>query len=125
MLFGSRRIYARLFHAEIDDTGPKRLGRSLMLPPPNPETLRARLDRIGTIAARIERGSVLAGGEEALSPALAALLRGFARAARDGDNPRACARGALAAISSLPENQLPVRPPPPADGTPVTGVMPM
>ncbi|MBN9560459.1 MAG: type IV secretion system DNA-binding domain-containing protein [Alphaproteobacteria bacterium] len=125
VLFGSRRIYARLFHAEIDDTGPKRLGRSLMLPPPNPETLRARLDRIGTIAARIERGSVLAGGEEALSPALAALLRGFARAARDGDNPRACARGALAAISSLPENQLPVRPPPPADGTPVTGVMPM
>ena len=28
VLFGGRRIYARVFHAAVDDAGPKRLGRT-------------------------------------------------------------------------------------------------
>ena len=31
VLFGGRRIYARVFHAAVDDAGPKRLGRTVML----------------------------------------------------------------------------------------------
>src|SRR5438067_8154919 len=34
VLFGGRRIYARVFHAKIDDGGPKRLGRCMMLRAP-------------------------------------------------------------------------------------------
>ena len=125
VLFGSRRVYARLFHARIEDAGPKRIGRSIGLRPPKPEQVRAERSRIAAIAAAIEGGRVAAGGEEEASPALAALLQGFADAAHDGGNAGARIRGALAAIAGVPEEQLPARPPPPADGTPVTGVTPM
>ncbi len=83
------------------------------------------MDRIGQIAAGIEGGKVIAGVEEELEPGLAALLRGFTRAAGNGDHARGCVLGALAEIGSLPDAQLPGRPPPPADGTPSTGVSPM
>ncbi len=125
VLFGGRRIYARLFHAQIDGAGPKRLGRGLMLRPPSPEEVRGRLDRIGQIAAGIEGGSLAAGVQEDVSPGLAALLRGFARAARSGGNARACVRGALAEIALVPEELMADRPLPPADGSPVTSVTPM
>jgi intracellular multiplication protein IcmO len=75
VLFGGRRIYARVFHAKIDDTGPKRIGRSLMLQPPDANELRARLERAGQIAAAIETGKVMVGSNVALSPGLAALRR--------------------------------------------------
>ena len=42
-----------------------------------------------------------------------------------GSPPRACARSALAEIARLPETAFDDRPPPPADGAPVTGVTPM
>ena len=112
VLFGSRRVYARLFHARIDDAGPKRIGRSIGLRPPKPEQVRAERSRFAAIAAAIEGGRVAAGGEEEASPALAALLQGFADAAHDGGNAGARIRGALAAISQVPEEQLPARPPP-------------
>jgi len=125
VLFGGRRIYARLFHAAIDDAGPKRLGRGLMLRAPDPAEVRKSLDRISQIAADIERGAVVTGTEADRSPALSALLRGFAEAARTGSNAGGCARGALAELGGLPEELLPGRPPPPADGSPVTSLTPM
>jgi intracellular multiplication protein IcmO len=125
VLFGGRRIYARIFHARIDDAGPKRLGRSLVLGPPDAGDVRRRLDRIGEMAAAIERGKVIVSGREEVSPGLAALLHGFEEAGRAGGNARDCALGALAAIAELPESALPHRPPPPADGSPVTAVTPM
>jgi intracellular multiplication protein IcmO len=125
VLFGGRRIYARVFHAKIDDAGPKRLGRSLMLRSPDPDEVRGRLDRIGLIAAAIESGKVAAGSDEEVVPGLAALLRGFAKAARRGGNATACARSALEEIGRVPVEQLSERSPPPADGLPVTSVTPM
>jgi intracellular multiplication protein IcmO len=125
VLFGGRRIYARLFHALIDDTGPKRLGHTLMLRPPDPDAVRRRLARIGDIAAAIESGTVALGPQEEISPGLRALARGFRGAARQGGNARDCARGALAEIARVPEDLLSHRPPPPADGAPVTSVTPM
>jgi intracellular multiplication protein IcmO len=125
VLFGGRRIYARVFHAKIDDTGPKRIGRSLMLHPPDANELRARLERAGQIAAAIETGKVMVGSNVALSPALAALLRGFSTMARSGSTADDCVRNALAEIAHLPDSDLPARPAPPADGTPVTSLTPM
>jgi intracellular multiplication protein IcmO len=125
VLFGGRRIYARLFHARIDDAGPKRLGRSLMLRTPNRVVVRAQHDRVGQIAASIESGRLATGIGGDVSLALAALLRGFAQAATMGSEAHACARGALAEIAGLPEDTFSDRPSLPADGSPFTGVTPM
>ena len=125
VLFGGRRIYARVFHAKIDDAGWKRLGRTIMLPLPDRGQVQKRLDRADAMAGLIERGALTIGQEEEVSPALGALIGGFARAAQAGSSGDECARSALQLVSELPEDQLPPRPTPPADGTPVTAVSPM
>jgi len=125
VLFGGRRIYARVFHAQIVDAGPKRLGRSVMLRAPDADEVRRRLTRLGHIAAAIENGKLTLGPEEELSPGLGALLRGFREAAQQGGDARACARAALDEIGRLPEDLLSSRPAESADGSPVTSVTPM
>ena len=125
MLFGGRRTYARVFHAKIDDAGPKRLSRNLMLPTPDRKELLPRLERLRAVSAGIEGGRVIAAPGPDPSPGLAALLRGFATAASEGGTPQACARSALAELGTVPADELPSRPPPPADGTPVTSTTPM
>jgi len=125
VLFGGRRIYARVFHAAVDDAGPKRLGRAVMLRAPDGDAIREDLARIGRIASSIESGAVALAGEEEASPGLSALIRGFARAARRSAGPRACARAALEEIGRVPEELLTPRPDPAPDGTPMTAVTPM
>jgi intracellular multiplication protein IcmO len=125
VLFGGRRIYARVFHAVVGDAGPKRLGRTVMLRAPDGEAIREDLARIGGIASSIESGSVGLAGEEEVSPGLAALVCGFARAARRASGPRACARAALEEIDAMPEDLLTSRPDAAPDGTPTTAVTPM
>ena len=41
ILFGGRRIHAKLFHADIDSRGPMRLNRPVVLAPPDAEALKA------------------------------------------------------------------------------------
>jgi intracellular multiplication protein IcmO len=125
ILFGGRRIYARIFHAKIDDSGPKRLGRTLMLPAPDPSEMRVRAASIAAIAKTIATGRVTPGIAERKSPALVAMVRAFAEAAFAGSDGRTCARAAIDALGRLPEEQLTPPPPPPADGSPVTAVTPM
>jgi intracellular multiplication protein IcmO len=125
VLFGGRRIYARVFHAKIDDAGRKRLGRSVVLRAPDPDAVRERLQRSASMAAAIERGALILGDEEDVAPALADLIRGFDKAARSGGSPASCARASLEVLAKLPVDPSVPRPPPPADGTPVTTVSPM
>ena len=122
VLFGGRRVYARVFHAVIDDSGPKRLGRCLMLREPDPERVRARSGHISRLAETIARGSLSLGQEEPLSGTLDALLRGFQASLKAGNDVGTCAREALLAIDQVPEAHLPPPPAAPADGTPVTSV---
>jgi hypothetical protein len=96
-----------------------------MLHPPDANELRARLERAGQVAAAIETGHLMVGSNVALSTGLAALLRGFSTAAGSGSTAHDCARNALAEIANLPDSDLPARPAPPADGTPVTSLTPM
>jgi intracellular multiplication protein IcmO len=120
VLFGGRRIYAKMFHAQIDDSGPKRIGRSLMLRAPDPRTVAAEYARISQIADTIETDSLASAPGEPVSPALDAMVRGFVREARSGSSAHACAVGALAEIGRLPESDFDDKPAAPADGTPVT-----
>ena len=123
VLFGGRRIYARVFHAKIDDAGWKRLGRTIMLPLPDRGQVQKRLDRADAMAGLIERGALTIGQEEEVSPALGALIERLQRAqhkqGRAGTNVR---DRRCRSVSELPEDQLPPRPRPPADGTPVTAL---
>jgi intracellular multiplication protein IcmO len=125
VLFGGRRIYARVFHAKIDDTGLKRIGHTVMLRSPDRKEVLARLNRSRKLAAHIESGKVIAAAPEPISPGLEALITGFSVAAMQGASSRACARAALDAVKELTEDALPGRPAPPADGVPVTSLRPM
>ena len=126
VLFGGRRIYARLFHAQIDDTGPKRLGRSLMLRAPRPRrgARAARPDRPDRRrhrrrqSGRRRRGRDLAraGG------ALARVQQGRPRRRRCA---RLCAGRACRAAHGFRRRCCLADAPAPADGTPVTAVTPM
>ena len=104
-----------------------------MLAAPDSEQVRERLRRLAAIGATIERGALVSaegedlGGDlgEAPCPIVDALRDGFIAAAKANATRRECAQAALAAVAALPESALPPRPPPPADGSPVTAVTPM
>ena len=125
VLFGGRRIYARVFHAKIDGGGVKRVGRTLMLRTPDRKDVLARTKRSRGLAALIEAGAVIGSAPEPASPGLQAFVRGFSGAAANGGNSGACVRAALAAIGELAEHALPERPTAPADGVPITSLRPM
>ncbi len=124
MLFGGRRVYARVFHAVIDDSGPKRLSRCLMLRELDARArVRERAAHIEKITETIARGSLTLGQEESRSATLDALLRGFqASLVAAGKAPGTCAHDALLAIDQVPASLRPPAPAAPADGTPVTSV---
>jgi intracellular multiplication protein IcmO len=125
VLLGGRRIYARVFHAKIDETGPKRLGRTIMLREPDPTEIRARLARADDLARLIE-SRVLAFNDGVMeaSAAIEAMAAGMMRAARQGASTAACASAALKALAAVPADRLPPAAPP-VDGGPVTAVTPM
>lgn len=125
VLFGGRRVYARVFHAQIDDKGPKRIGRSVMLSAPDHDVVRARADRLAELAQVIEQGALVTANGEDASPVLDALRDGFIAAAGRKASMQEFAAAALAAVQALPESALPPRPAAPSDGLPVTAVTPM
>jgi intracellular multiplication protein IcmO len=101
ILFGGRRIYAKLFHAAIKVSGPMRLNRPLRLPPPGPEiveTVRRRRE----IAARIERHLLTGHAADDPSATLVAMVRAMEEAAEAGKPAADCIGAALAAASEVP-----------------------
>ena len=125
VLFGGHRVYARVFHAKIDDTGPKRIGRTLMLSPPKRKDLQLQLERSRDLASHIQEGKVIGMVEEPRSSGLDALLGGFEAALQADGDTRACVCAAIAAVAGLSNDKLPGRPPQPANGMPVTSLTPM
>ena len=125
VLFGGRRIYARVFHAKIDGTGVKRVGRTLVLRPPDRKDVIARHKRSRVLGALIEAGAVVGAPPEPIPPELKAFVRAFSLAAAEGGDGHACVRAAVEAIAELAEHALPERPTAPADGVPITSLRPM
>jgi intracellular multiplication protein IcmO len=82
ILFGGRRIYAKLFHAEIDTRGPMRLNRPVALAPPDVESLKAASEHVGAVLKALEAG--LGTGKAKRSATLAAMLAAFRDAAAAG-----------------------------------------
>ncbi len=100
ILFGGRRIYAKLFHAEIDTRGPMRLNRPVALAPPDVETLKATSEHVGAVLKALERG--LGTGRPKRPATLAAMLGAFQHAAAEGQGGEACVEAALAAAKDHP-----------------------
>ena len=125
VLFGGRRIYARVFHAKIDDSGPKRIGRTVVLRLPDTDAIRDRTRRLAEITTMIERGDLIGVGVGEESMVVKALFEGVLAASKANLPLAECAAFALSFVAALPESALPPRPAAPADGSPVTAVTQM
>jgi intracellular multiplication protein IcmO len=125
VLFGGRRVYARVFHAKFDETGPKRLGRTVMMREPDPAEIRLRLKQADELAKLISsQGLTLDEAITERSPVIDAMVAGMMRAAVSKKYVLACAEEALKEVGRLPAEALP-KAAAPADGTPATVVTPM
>jgi intracellular multiplication protein IcmO len=100
ILFGGRRIHAKLFHADIDPRGPMRLNRPVVLPPPDAEALKASTGPVTAALERLERGLGAARGEK--SATLAAMLQAFFEAAAAGRPGSECVEAAIEAAGRAP-----------------------
>jgi intracellular multiplication protein IcmO len=100
ILFGGRRIYAKLFHAEIDTRGPMRLNRPIPMVPPDTERLKAQNERVEGILRAFERG--LGTARTNSSVTLTAMLEAFKGAANSGQGGDACVAAALEVAKDHP-----------------------
>ncbi|MBB4200237.1 conjugal transfer protein TraG [Rhodoblastus sphagnicola] len=100
ILFGGRRIHAKLFHADVKVAGPMRLNRCVALPPPNIAKINADAAEVDALVNRIERGLGTGGRRAERSPALDSMIKGFARASADGRDAQACVAEALRAAGA-------------------------
>jgi intracellular multiplication protein IcmO len=100
ILFGGRRIYAKLFHAEIDTRGPMRLNRPIPMATPDTEALKAQNERVEGVLKAFENGLGTARGERSVT--LMAMLEAFKGAANAGQGGDACVAAALEAAKDHP-----------------------
>ena len=77
VLFGGRRIHARLFYAKLSSKGSIRMNVPLMLPAPAQKPMRAALARNSALAELIEAGELTRDVTVPVSPVLRAMIDGF------------------------------------------------
>ncbi|SFK80803.1 intracellular multiplication protein IcmO [Methylocapsa palsarum] len=106
ILFGGRRIYAKLFHAELDVSGPLRLNRPVALPVPDAAAIKAVSARVDRLIDAIEKGLAGAGARAARSPTLGAMIDAFSAAAAAGGNAETCIAAAIKAAGDAPFERL-------------------
>jgi len=99
ILFGGRRIYAKLFHADIDTHGPMRLNRPVPLALPDVSALKVSSEQVDGVLKALEQG--LGTGKTKRSPTLAAMLKGFSDAAAVGQGGQACIEAAIEAAKTV------------------------
>lgn len=107
ILFGGRRIHAKLFHVDVKVKGPMRLNRCLALPAPDVPKILADADMIDAVVEHVEHGLATDGRRADRTPELEAMVEGFARAARAGCNAEACIAEALRAAGRQGEDNAP------------------
>jgi intracellular multiplication protein IcmO len=101
ILFGGRRVYAKLFYAAIDISGPMRLNRPVMLAAPGPEVIE-EAERQREIAARIEKRLPDGLSDDAPSATLSAMISALREAASAGRMTTDCLDAALSATREAP-----------------------
>lgn len=124
ILFGGRRVYARVFHVEVSGEGMKRTGRTIQLRNPEVDDLHVRGRRVGDLVTLIE-GRELSKASCPSSAVIDRLALAFSVAIKKGRPEQESASSAIDAVGTLPASALPPRPPAPADGAAVTTVSTM
>jgi len=125
VLFGNRRVHAKLFYAKIDPRGRLRLNRPLVLRPPAVEAVERAAARTATIRRLIESGGPQAPSQVDTGPVLAAVLEGFRKGQAEKKSVADCVAAAIAAAGEQPSAPAltPVAPAPltpsPAPGQPI------
>ena len=103
VMFGGRRIYARLAHFPLEITGRPRLCRTLMLDPPDLLGVRAPLDRIALVRDRIKMGLRSDTPHASLAGVLDALVTTLADRAAGGAATQDCIAAAFEAVGQVLE----------------------
>ena len=97
VLFGNRRVYAKLFYAKIDPRGRLRLNRPVVLRPPAGDAIERAAARTATIRRLIESGGPQMPGQVDTGPVLAAVLEGFRQGRAEKKSVADCVAAAIAA----------------------------
>ena len=105
VLFGGRRIYAKLFYAKISSDGPIRLKVPLMLSAPAREPLQARHASSSALADLIEAGDLTREDTVPASPVLRAMIDGFKVSSATDIDGRVTAT--IAAVNAVPPEPRP------------------
>jgi intracellular multiplication protein IcmO len=100
VLFGGRRIYAKVFYAKLDTSGPTRLNRPIMLAAPQKSDVRADVGTTRTIVENLVSGRTSGPDKVEETEVLTAMLDAFAAGAKDGRPMAACAAAAIDAAGS-------------------------
>ncbi|MGI4798826.1 MAG: TraM recognition domain-containing protein, partial [Janthinobacterium lividum] len=99
VLFGNRRVYAKLFYAKLDVRGGRlRLNRPAVLRPPALDAIGRMTARTASIRALIEGGGAQASPSQVdTGPVLAAIVEGFRREKEAGKSLADCVRASIMA----------------------------
>jgi intracellular multiplication protein IcmO len=97
VLFGGRRVYAKVFYATLDTSGPTRLNRPIMLGAPNRDEMRADVEARKSIVENLVSGRTSGPDRVEESPILTAMLDAFAAAAKARRPMSGCAAAAIEA----------------------------
>jgi intracellular multiplication protein IcmO len=103
IMFGGRRIYAKVFYAKLDTSGPTRLNRPVMLAAPKRDDIRAEATVTRTIIENLVSGRTAGPDRVEESPVLAAMLDAIMTRLKDG---HPMSEGASAAIVAAGEAQI-------------------
>lgn len=95
VLLGGRRVYAKLFHVQLDITGRPRLNRPLMLPAPDAAAVRGPAGRAAAVRDRIEDGLLSGDREPPLDKVLDTMASTLAAIAAAGGTAEDCVAAAV------------------------------
>jgi len=102
ILFGTKRIYANLFRAEVDPDGPMRLNRPVALQPPDLSQAGAASRHIEEIREAILKGWARPDGERSDNQAVHVLVEAFRNGLDAGETLDAAIDTAIDATAAVP-----------------------
>ena len=103
VLFGNRRIYAKLFYAKVNPRGRLRLNRPAVLRAPAVGAIERGTARAATIRKLIESGGAHSPDEVDTGPVLAAMMEGFRKEMALKKTVEECIQAAImAAVIEIP-----------------------
>ena len=100
VLFAGRRIYAKVFYAKLDTSGPTRLNRPVMLAAPERDDIRIAVETTTRIIENLVSRRTTSPDRVEEAPVLSAMLDALAAGAKNRSPMSACAVAAIEAAGN-------------------------